>query len=214
MKVIWVLIVILSLVVISGLLFLSFPSKRFQKVLSEKPRLSGEIIKNPDFIYSGEGWFSDEDPTSPFIFLKRDKIDWKSNGRYLNGTFQERTGLVILHPVNKTKGRYVEQTVFLPSRKKHYLVFGLQNAANYISPTDCSDNIFKVSIIDETKKEEKVIFYESINANDGWKDFCVDISDFAGKNVTVKLEGLAGGPCGDWKGEWGEVDYIDILSEC
>jgi hypothetical protein len=149
--------------------------------------------------------------------VKRDSIDWKSNGKYFIGPYQGRMGVVLLHPVNKTKGRYIEQTVFLPYLPflgKYYLVLGVQNAANYISPTDCSDNIFRVIIRDESRNVEKIIFERVVNAEEGWKDFCIDISDFANKNITIRLESLAGGPCGDWKGEWGEVDYIDILRRC
>jgi hypothetical protein len=204
------------LVILAILAFVTLPKQRFQKVLSSKPTLSGKIIKNPDFKYSSEGWLSNEDAETS-VFVKRDTIDWRSNGKYFIGPFQGREGIVLLHPVNKTKGRYVEQTVYLPPLSlfgKYYLVFGIQNAANYISPTDCSDNIFRIVIRDESNKKIETIFERVMNAEEGWKDFCVDISDFANKNITIRLESLAGGPCGDWKGEWGEVDYIDILTRC
>ena len=184
-------------------------------ILPEKPSLYGEIIKNPDFIYEGSGWFSYEDLPEGRSVLQRSEIDWQSNG-YYHESAGNRNGVMVIHPVSKEKERYVQQTVFLPTGKEYQLVFGIANLEKYLdktyNPELCYDNVFKILLIDKETGEGKIIFRERLTTNDGWKDFSIDISEFAGKEITIRLEGLAGGPCGDWFGEYGSVDYMDVIS--
>lgn len=182
--------------------------------LSKKPILEGKFVSNPDFNFSKYArWLPQSTIPEGYTYRERlNETSWKGDGfvvRYLD----ERYSVVIIHPVDVQTGRYVEQTVFLPKNgKNYYLVFGISNRADTLGPTECSDNIFKLVVIDKHTNKTYTLFQESINSKEGWKDFAIDISKFAGKEITIRLESLAGGPCGDWHGEWGTVDYIDILT--
>jgi hypothetical protein len=39
-----------------------------------------------------------------------------------------------------------------------------------------------------------------------------DISEYAGKVITIRIEDYSGGPCGPWNGEWGAVDYARVYA--
>lgn len=214
----FILIVGLSLIVYGSFL-LTRSSKQqsfsFDVIsLSTKPRLEGRVVFNPDFNFSEYGkWLPQSTIPEDCRYKGRlNETFWKGDGfvvRYLD----ERYSVVIIHPVDKQTGRYIEQTVFLPKNgKNYYLVFGISNRADTLGPAECSDNIFKLVVIDKHTNKTYTLFQESINSKDGWKDFAINISKFAGKEITIILESLAGGPCGEWRGEWGAVDYVDVLT--
>lgn len=183
-------------------------------VLPGKPALSGSIVDNPDFNFTGYGWLYS--PPAWRILADRTTFNestrWEGTGWVSNSTYGGRTGIILMHPVTVSEGTYVNQTVVLPTGKTYYLVFGLANLAGYFGPTGCDDNIFKVSIIDANTGSTEVLFNGVLNAKDGWKDYMISISKYAGKEITIRVDSLAGGPCGMWAGEWGSLDYVDVLS--
>lgn len=155
---------------------------------------------NPGFDYEESGWFSNLTIT-----------DWRSDGYYQRGAINGRDGIVIIHPLSVTEPRYIEQDTDLPSGKGYTLEVSLANIASEFPPVVCDDNIFKIKIIDSSTRETEVLSEETVNGLDGWIDLTFDISHYAGKTITVRIESHAGGPCSDWDGEWGAVDYVGII---
>ncbi len=215
----WLIVIVLLLIVLGvTAFFLIQKEEKFPyTVLSGKPSLSGEIVKNPDFNYSGYGFLSPEHAIEGIPILERTKIDWNSDGCYRNITVYGRSGFIVIHPLNLTQGRYIEQEVYLPPGKEYVLNVGLANVAGelpWAGSIGCDDVGFKILIKDLTTNTEKVIFNTIINAEDGWKDFSIFLgSKYSGKKIVLRIESYSGGPCGKWGGEWGAVDYLDITSK-
>ena len=187
-------------------------------VLPQKPTLSGAIVNASEFDFGDYGWIKYEDGSvdtrdmDTFQRVLGVGTKWHGNGWAANSTYGGTKTLVVIHPFNTTESRYIEQTVTLPPGKTYYLVFGLANIAGYFGPTGCDDNVFNVSVSDASTGVSDVLFNNVLNAKDGWKHYMVGISKFAGKTVTIRIDGIAGGPCGKWAAEWGAVDYVDVLS--
>jgi len=187
-------------------------------VLPNKPKLSGSIVDNPDFEYGDYGWLAYANGSVDTRDLGANtrvlgiKTNWSGNGFAANSTFYGRNTVVVIHPFDTAESRYVQQTVALPVGKTYYLVFGLANLAAYYGRTGCDDNAFKVSILDKSDGTVDVLFEDALNTKSSWKDYMVGISKYAGKEITIRVDGIAGGPCGMWAGEWGAADYVDVLS--
>jgi len=206
---------ILGLVILSLIVYLpglngstsEQESEFTKKILSSKPTLSGEITTNPDFMYGNTNWFTDNG--NPV--LERPEIDWESDGWYDNRTVDGRSDIIVIHPLDPRSGRFVQRDISLPNGS-YELVVGIADIAgkiSYAEPTDCNDVGFLIKIIESGSTN--IISDEIINSEDGWVDLSFDITEFAEKAVTIVVESYAGGPCGDWGGEWAAVDYIDIV---
>lgn len=206
--------VIVILFVCIILLYLKISFFKVEK-LSQKPRLEGRFIKNPDFVYKGRGWLSSSGWSYPFILLKRNETDWRGNGWHENMTIDGRDNVIVIHPIDTKNGRFIEQEVYLPKGKSYRLLIGIANIASkifYAKETGCDDVGIKVVIIDKDSGEKTEVFNTIVNSLDGWMDLAVDLRNrFSGKKIIVRVESYAGGPCGNWRGEWGAVDYVDIV---
>lgn len=203
-----VLLLGLNIIFIIRNLGISEPPEFNKKIYTLKPILSGEITTNPDFVYDNSGWFiKGWDPE-----LERLVVDWESDGWYENGTVDSRSNIIVLHPYDVEKGRYIQRTVYLP-KGSYELVVGLANVAGKMpdaKPAGCNDVGFLIKIID-LRGKEWIISDEVIDSGDGWVNLSFDITDFAKKTITIRVESYAGGPCGNWRAEWAAVDYIDII---
>ena len=205
------------LLVIGGFLAFSFliqPRKSLKavRILEEKPTLVGKIIKNPDLIFSVPSEFRNKKIA---FYNLTDTAGWSCDGSYYRGSIGGREGIVNIHPWDLKKGKYLEQEVFLPSGKRYVLNLGVADVAGrvyYAGPTHCDDVGIRVIIRDLENKSEDVIFDTVVNSLDGWRDFSIWLgSRYSGKRIKVRVESYAGGPCGDWAGEWAAVDYVDII---
>jgi hypothetical protein len=190
--------------------------------LPSKPTLLGTYIKNPDIIHNAAGFLSLSPGISPNDLLPTSS-DWKGTAfvGYSIRTLGGRNGVAIIHPVNSTIGRYIEQETYLPSGK-YKLVFGIANVADMFPPDvlqrgiggfvgDCSDVGIKVIVTDLEKGKDYIIF-DKIIRNGKWYDYSVDLSSyFSNKRIKVRVESYAADKgCGIWNAEWAAVDYIDI----
>jgi hypothetical protein len=216
-----ILVVILLIVVVSLLSIFITSSKKKEEVsysvLSQKPPLSGKLIKNPDFVYPSVGWLSAENMPAGDIVLNRTEIDWEGNGFYDNETIGGRNGVVVIEPISIRVGRYIGQKVYLPPSKKYVLVVGLADIAgkvSYSQATGCDDVGFRVTVMDLDTGISEEIFSIILNSDEGWKDFSIPLgSKYSGRNIYLNIESYAGGPCGNWRGETAAVDYVDIIEE-
>jgi hypothetical protein len=213
-RVLGILAIVLLLVIIS---LLYFPTPRIEGVrvrtLTSKPPLLGEIVKNPDFIYPKSGglpgggqeyqpYISDPGPWSG--------IAWIISNEVVDG----RIGVAQLYSLGQES--FVVQDITIPSNGKKTLYIGLADLSGKINfelarKTGCDDVGIKVEIIDTKTNSKDLLLDTVINADDGWKDYAIELgSKYNGKNVKIKVNSYAGGPCGTVRGDIGGVDYIDI----
>ena len=208
------------------------PRPQNAEELKEKPVLLGKYIENPDFKIKGIGWFPQAlnylkeqgRMIDPAIFVSGDTGKWESNGFYTNCSVNGRDGIIIIHPINRSLGKYVQQETLLPEMKRYKLIIGVANiagknicpelpaASEVLSACSCSDSGIKIIIIDKSDNSTETLSEFIVDSREGWKDYKFDISRYAGKNIIIRLESFEGGPCGVCA-EWSAVDYIDILEE-
>jgi hypothetical protein len=75
--------------------------------------------------------------------------------------------------------------------------------------SSCADVGFRI-LINESNNLN-VLKEIIVNSDDGWVDLEFNISNYRGKNMIVRVESYAGGPCGSWNGEWAAVSHINVL---
>jgi hypothetical protein len=212
----------LLIVIIILLYILSKPTFKVLH-LSQKPHLSGIYIKNPDILHDSIGFISPSPGMYPPDLILNVSSDWKGTafvGNNIN-PLGGRKGVAIIHPVNLTIGRYIEQETYLPSGR-YKLVFGIANVADIFQlevtqagiggfSGDCADVGIKVIVTDLEKGKDYVVF-DKVVRNGKWYDYSVDLSSyFSNKKIKVRVESYAADKgCGLWNGEWAAVDYIDI----
>jgi hypothetical protein len=215
---------------VAGTYFISKLKPQFDRFdLTQKPsKFKDSIIINPDFIYPTSFSRIDENLTTYLSGQWNVTKEWEGQIKYFHGTIyfgkEGRSGIFVLHP-NKDpkKPRFVQQILDMPENKKYKLKIGLADInGNYskcnceldndfaiIIGVKCADVGFKIKIIDNTTKKEDLIADFIVNSEEGWKDVSYDLSSkYSGHKITVRVESYAGGPCGNWNGEWAALDYI------
>ncbi|MBI1972251.1 MAG: hypothetical protein HYS53_03030 [Candidatus Aenigmarchaeota archaeon] len=137
---------------------------------------------------------------------------WEENDAgWVVGPVSGKSGIVVLHPVSVKETRYVQKKVLLPASgayKLQVVAANIAGAAEFAGSAGCDDSFVVLSAGAEKDVNRQEFL---VNSADGWKTLSLDISRFAGREVTVRVEGMAGGPCGDWAGEWSAVDSIEII---
>jgi hypothetical protein len=101
--------------------------------------------------------------------------------------FHGRQNVLLMHPFTKDKPCALERKVTLEAGKPHKLSF-------YVAAHDQGDWELRVKVNDEVVKKQAI-------DHDGerWKHIEVDLGKWAGKEVTLRLEGAATG----WSWEFG-----------
>lgn len=184
---------------------------------SGKPSLSGSLVRNPDIAYSSFGWLA---ATPENLKLDKNVLnsssDWQGDGYagFNNKTLGGRTGVAILHPVDRLRGRFIAQPVQLP-KGAYRLYAGVANAGGmsslYRYSGECADVGIRMTIEDVSQNKTYIVF-NKILKNDGWHDYAIDVgSTVSGKTVLRAESYAADGGCGDWNGEWAAIDYIAIV---
>jgi len=201
-----ILLVILVLLAVVLVLFFYF-GRTSRQVLPSKPNLLGLYLTDPDLL--------NKNASLGDVYWKNNQAIYISDEYDIGG----RKGVIAIHPISVNEGSYIEQSATLPQQTPLKLYIGAADIAGKVNiPTSkynftaskCDDVGFIVKLTDVNANKEKILDNFVINAKDGWKDFAYDISGYAGKTVTVRVESYAGGPCGKWVGEWAAVDYVDI----
>lgn len=130
------------------------------------------------------------------------------SGQLIDG----KQGVVVLHPVSTTQSRYMENKVKLPPNNKYKLqavAANIAGKASFANATGCDDSIIALSAKNGGKEKNQDFV---VNSKDGWVTLSIDISEFAGAEVTVRISGVSGGSCGNWAGEWNAIDKLEIIS--
>jgi hypothetical protein len=183
-------------------------------ILDNKPVSLPNYIINSDFIFPENGWLSNEaiPPEYQNETILQQTFGWKSNG-YVKKDEMGRKGVIFLHPVSETLPRYLETPEFLLP-DSGFVVIGFANQENF-GGKGHGDNVFKVYVVDPNKGLSIKIDEFVISNQDGWKDIAYPIktllSEFSNKKIKIRVEGWSGGEY-PWYGEWGVVDYIDVIS--
>lgn len=221
-----VLILVILAILIGVELYFSIISNFFLKpffkefelkknVLVSKPTLSGKIISNPDFHYPDCGWLSPQEDPSFASDPLLEQADWLSNGWYENIIIDGRSDTIVIHPLSVETGRFIERSVSLPVGS-YKLVVGVANIRGKISyaTTPEIENYGDVLILVKIMDVSKGRWYIDtilVDNTEGWKDIEYDLKNkFSDKDIIIRIESNAGGPHGDWDGEWAAIDYIDI----
>jgi len=145
---------------------------------------------------------------------------WKLYGEYINESksVQEywmlseevrkppRYGIFPIHPDNETGIGYIESAnpIFLQPNETYSLKASISNIRN---DCDCSDVGFRINIRNET--QEETLYDKIVNFTDDWLDLSFNVSNYAGQNVSIRVESYAGGE-ESWCSEWAAVDYFYI----
>ncbi len=210
-----VVIVILVALTIVGILF-------FTKNLN----ISGEekiITQESVFNFSAPAGFEN----STQLPIKLVSKFWDGNGVYFPTTSDKKSKIsnsVVLHPINKTANvaslddievRFIVQKVLLPKSGKIFIKATVANAADYLNSSTgctCADSIARIKLVDENGNET-FVFDKILNSTQGWQDISLDISSYAGKLYLLRIEGVAGGTCSLWCGEFTAVNRVYITSK-
>jgi len=152
-------------------------------------------------------------------FIQNSSNLWYSNGCYLKlqSSDSNHSDVVLIHPKHIEIPSFLAQNIFLQTNKNYVLVAEVADIANYfkkLSPCE-EDVIIEIKILDNEVDKERMIYKNVTDVNDGWKTIYLDISEYAGKNITFKIEGWAGGPGGMWCGEYAAINkfYIGETTE-
>jgi hypothetical protein len=203
------LVIVFAVIVIVGFLLSNGSIVRINTV---KPTISAQFVHNPDF-----NTFPPET-----IWYDNGNLDYSNNVIWYNKSIDGRDNLFLMEPKSETEARFIEQNVSLPAGKNYHLSIGLANVqgkAKAISPlipnsiesvSCCADNGFRIKII--SNGNSYTIADLIVNAKDGWRDLSYDISNYAGQDITVRIESYYGGTCNNLNWAWGAVDYVDIVS--
>ncbi len=187
---------VVILVIVGALVFLVLSAQNQFGTIKTQPGGAEEVFVSYDFstIQETRSWETADV-----------KLFWSN--RSING----KQGIVILHPLSTTQPRYMEKKISLTQGNNYKLqVVGANIAgkAPFANTTGCDDSFIVLSA--ETEKDMKRQEF-LVNSADGWSIFSMDISQFAGQETTVVVEGKAGGSCGSWAGEWSAIDKLEII---
>lgn len=180
----------------------------FYKPSSQLPKEKGYFMV-PDLI------FGKNDKPFAYISEQENPDLLESNGYYVYGPVDNEYGVIVLHPISKDLPRYIGTFILLNDTEKTYILqIKVANIAGKISfapSTNCNDNIFEVYLSDifssgDTYTLDKI----TVNSEDGWVYKEYNLNDYKGKQLYLQILSKSGGPCGDWKGEWGAIGYLNV----
>jgi len=188
-----------------------------------------EIISdNPDFIYTHDNFEPPNAAESYYPFYLMDGsgsipsnfwLPWYGNGICMNYPLpigSNNDGSIFLHPKDISTPRFIAQNISLPNEDNIVLVARITNIAEYVDAACedvCSDAMIKIKVVDRSRGKTQEVYETVVDSQRGWEDVALNISKFAGKDITFIIEGHGGGPCSEWCAEWAAVDkfYIGTL---
>ena len=199
-----IIISIIFLVVIGLFSYLFF----YESSTPLTPR-EGEQFINPELNFGmSNKWFTylSEQENPDFI---------ESNGYYIYGPVDGDYGIIILHPISKNLPRYLGTYINLNNTNKNYTlqikVANIAGKVSFANSSNCNDNIFEIYLSDIFSSGD-VILIDRITANskDGWIYKEYNLNGYRGNWYYLEILSTAGGPCGNWNGEWGAIGYLNI----
>jgi len=168
------------------------------------------ISSNPDLIFERKEWpskYGSELHQLPSHFW----YPWYGNGFYCK--YSNMKGIFVIHPFNLTKPTFLAQNIILEN-DNYVLVVEIFN-----SPIRCKDlgeglfdTLIKINILDHKNETEETIYEDIPNYKENWitKTIALDITKYANKNITFKIEGHVGKPYGVWSGTFVAVKKFYI----
>lgn len=114
--------------------------------------------------------------------------------------------IFVIHPYRDDVGFVQSNSIQLDSNEEYTLNAGVSDVRNDCS--EASDVGFRVKV-KAANENWTTLTDEIVEFSEGWQDLSYDISQFAGKEVTVRIESYAGGEK-EWCSEWAAVDYLYI----
>ena len=137
---------------------------------------------------------------------------WRSNGYCYAGTIDGETGVIVIHPLTRTMGRFISQQFIMPSDAR-ILKIKVANVAGKTpwdtKPCPICDSGVRIDLTDLTNWSEHPLDDFIVTAKDGWIVKSYNISQFAGKPVILSIYSYAGGT-NLWNGEWTAVSSVTI----
>ena len=103
------------------------------------------------------------------------------------------------HPVNRKTPCVLRQKLKIPAKKKSHLALKV----SYHPHGDWQLVV---------RADKKILADQIIGPKttlDGWADIQVDLSSYAGKEITLELENRAN----DWRNEWAYWGKVELVSE-
>lgn len=191
--------IILAILLLTSLFGLVVVFKGVLKPTTQTPHISDNIITSNPF-------FETED------FSSWEGNYYNDNSRVPPGS--NHLGIVVIHPIDVNTYRYISQEISLDSGSSYVLKASVGNIAgltDYAGPCgEAADVIIRIKILDKSTGNEETLFDGIVKPEDTWLELSYDISRYAGKTIEFKAEGIAGGPGGDWCGEWAALDYFYV----
>ncbi|MEM5831007.1 MAG: hypothetical protein QXJ14_03785 [Candidatus Aenigmatarchaeota archaeon] len=205
MKIFYLVGLALVLILLFSLVYFYKPQAKFKGI-------EGEQFVNPHL------FFGTVDKAFTFVSKEENPDFIESDGYYVYGPVDGESGIIILHPISKDLPRHLGTFILLNDTKKNYtLQVKVGNVAGKIDiaqKTGCDDNVFEIYLSDifssgDTYPIDKFI----VNSEDGWVYREYNLNEFRGKKLYLEILSKAGGPCGNWKGEWGAISYLNVREE-
>jgi len=118
-----------------------------------------------------------------------------------------RYGIFQIHSNNDTRIGYIESAnpIFLPPNETYKLKAAISDIRNDCPPYSDVGFRIKINGTEDWRTLDDLI----VNFNDDWLDLSYDISNYAGQNVSIRVESFTGG-VESWCSEWAAVDYFYI----
>jgi len=192
-------------VIVFLLLILTFFVINWLYLSEEEP--SGKIFDNPDLI------MGKNDELIRTISLKKNIDLWMGEGLYIYGPVDGDYGIIVFPPMSRDSERVIGRFVSLEEDKSYDLTIKMGNVAGktYMAgTTGCDDVIIEIKLLDYINGDEHLIDSAIVNSNDGWVQKSYDLTPYKGKIYYLRISGVAGGPCGNWSGEWSAISYINL----
>jgi parallel beta-helix repeat protein len=197
----------------------------YYEITSSVNQTVNDIVYLLNNYANSNAWFRVDNRPVFYVYVRaRNNLNpqaWKLHGFYINESksVQEywnlsedvrkppRYGIFPIHPYPNGIG-FIESAnpIFLPPNETYKLKTSISDIKN-----DCpeySDVGFRIKIKNETGDWE-TLNERIVNFNDGWLDLSFDISNYAGQNVSIRVESFDGG-LKNWCSEWAAVDYLHI----
>lgn len=126
--------------------------------------------------------------------------------------------VIVIHPLGENQPSMLCQPLLINNTKQYILSIRARNAA-VCNPNDsgCGDSILVIKLIPEMGEEIKVAKL-LLDTRAGWIERNYDLTDLIRKAeyfeerslAWLVIEAQAGGPRGNWWGEWIAIDYIEL----
>ena len=175
------------------------------------------ISENPFFdeyiLAEGVTWNETDWYHSDFITLPgwQGEFGWNLNKEYPGGNRINST--VVIHPHNLTSPNWINQTVKIPTSIQSVLKARICNPTGYWEKGSNYDNVFVIKVKDLETHTVEELFHDYLSYDMGWQELALNITKYVGHEVSISIEGHAGGVNSNWNGEFGAIDYFYVESQ-